>query len=105
MLAALRAARRLWDALQLTSMSAVLLASAPVCAAGPPGAAVDGQAGGAWLSGMPERSSADTHSFRTISSSRLLMLPWLEKKSESSCKEEPSHDDVPQSLTQSHTSI
>ena len=46
-----------------------------------------GQAGGAWLSGMPERSSADRHSFRTISSSRLLMLPWLEKKSESSCGE------------------
>ena len=81
-------------------MSIVLLSSVPVGAGRAPGAELllDGQAGGAWLSGMPERSRADRHSFRTISSSRLLMLPWLEKKSESSCGEAalPSvHSDIP----------
>ena len=73
--------------LRLTGMLGVPLVSAPVSAALLAAALLASHCGwaGSWSRGGSAELMAARHSLRTISSSKLLMLPWLEKKSESSC--------------------
>ena len=76
------------DAERLTGILGVPLVSAPVSAGLLAAALLAGHWGwaGSWSRGGSVELIAARHSLRTISSSKLLMLPWLEKKSESSCK-------------------